>query len=133
MKRLLVFTIICMAGIVCCAQEKSEDGNSLLRECRAAVRALDGEKLDINESTEAGLCMGYIAGVADLDAVWRSESKKGEFKNFPLHICLPEGGEVKLGQSARIVLKWLKDNPEKLHYRGDLAVLLALDQAFPCK
>src|ERR1035438_9144019 len=132
MKYVCLFALICMSGIVCYAAD-SEDGNSLLRNCRAAVRALDGEKLDLNESTKAGLCMGYIAGVADLDATWRSEDKEDKSKNFPLHICLPEGGEVRLGQCARIVAKWLKDNLEKLHYRGDLVVLLALGQAFPCK
>jgi hypothetical protein len=97
--RMLVRTDMHEWHRVCYAAD-SEDGNSLLRNCRAAVRALDGEKLDINESTKADLCMGYIAGVADLDATWRSEDKEDKSKNFPLHICLPEGGEVRLGQCA---------------------------------
>ena len=65
--------------------------------------------------------------------MWWAADKKHAPENVAMHICFPEDGSVKLGQSARIVVKWLKENPDKLHWRGETVVLLALRQAFPRK
>lgn len=130
MKRILVFVLICMSGIMCRA---AEDGNSLLRECQAAVKSFDGEKLDIRDSLNAAYCVAYVSGILDLDAMWLAYDKKDAPKNIPLHVCTPEGEGLESGQSVRIIVKWLKANPEKLHWRGETVVVMALRQAFPCK
>ena len=64
-KPALALVLIFMCGIVCQAAD-TEDGSSLLRECQAAVRVLDREKLEPHDSSDATLCMGYISGVLDL-------------------------------------------------------------------
>ena len=58
--------------------------------------------------------------------MWLAADEKHAPENVAMHVCLPQDGSVKLGQTARIMVKWLKDNPEKLHWRGETVVLLAL-------
>ncbi|MDY0331778.1 MAG: Rap1a/Tai family immunity protein [Thiomonas sp.] len=60
---------------------------------------------------------GYFAGVQD--------AYDGVF------FCVES--EVKMSQAAEIVIKYIKDNPEKWHTAGQLLVIEALGKAFPCK
>jgi hypothetical protein len=60
---------------------------------------------------------GYFAGVQD--------AYNG------IHFCVES--EVKMSQAAEIVIKYMKDNPEKWHTAGQILVIEALDKAFPCK
>lgn len=60
---------------------------------------------------------GYFAGVQD--------SYNG------VYFCVES--EVKMSQAAEIVIKYMKDNPEKWHKAGKILVIEALDKAFPCK
>jgi hypothetical protein len=47
-------------------------------------------------------------------------------------ICIPhEAGSP--GQLARVVLKWLRDHPERLHEQVTILTLDALKDAFPCQ
>lgn len=63
------------------------------------------------------LVRGYFAGVQD--------SLNGQF------FCVES--EVKLSQSTEIIIKYLKDNPEKWHNAGKNLVIEALNKSFPCK
>ena len=70
-----------------------------------------------------GFITGFTAGV-DLEA--------GATKQKPLRLfCLPEGNS--LGQNMLVVMKWLKDHPERLHEDARIAIVLALENAFSCK
>ncbi len=60
---------------------------------------------------------GYFAGVQD--------SYNGEY------FCVDSN--VKMSQAAEIIIKYLKDNPEKWHNAGKNLVIQALGKAFPCK
>jgi len=46
-------------------------------------------------------------------------------------ICIPDG-KVPVAQLARIVVKWLRDHPERLHEPKSVLALEALSGAFPC-
>ena len=46
-------------------------------------------------------------------------------------VCLPE--EFSMDQIRRVVVKWLENHPEKLHWYVAQAVRVALEEAFPCK
>ncbi len=59
---------------------------------------------------------GYVAGVYD--------------SRVSVNFCPPSG--VTLGQLTAMVLKRLKENPDKLHLSGDVHVILALRSAWPC-
>ena len=65
----------------------------------------------------------YVAASAE----WHSfvSSMISEGKNFGF----PEGTIV--GQMARILSKWLKNNPEKLHLAGRDCFIYAMKDAFP--
>ena len=80
-------------------------GNRLLESC----------ELD-DASFRDGMCYGYVFAVYDVIV--------GE------EFCPPDGvvGE----QILPIVMKYLKENPENLHYNAASLVTVALGRAFPC-
>jgi len=106
-----------------------------------ASMGVQGESLDTGDSFETGssiletcesevwynkgYCSGYIIGVsdtADTLALWDGS---------PVLICIPDG--VTAGQLWKVVVKYLNENPEKLHFAADSLVLAALEGAFPCE
>lgn len=115
-KIILIALLTTLASTTCLA-----DGNTLLTQCRSAMKLLDGDNnLDKSEVLDAGQCMGYIKGTT------------ASFKMFKLHnTCWPESGPS-TAQAARIVFKYISDNPAKLHEPEILVSALALNQAFPC-
>lgn len=55
----------------------------------------------------------------------------GTNMNPNVNICDPEGSVG--GQWARVVEKWLKEHPERLHEPAVFLIVDALREAFPCK
>lgn len=100
------------------------DGNRLLTGCGELVQMLDsGTRLDLDVPVGAGFCLGYLGAVQDILNV----------KNWPASesACLPEGtSTIQLG---RIVVKWLRAHPEKLHENAFLLSLNILHETFPCR
>jgi hypothetical protein len=70
-------------------------------------------------------CMQYIAGVADAHAY--DLSRFGS----PLDFCLPE--DVTVEELETVVVKRLKEHPEKLRVTAANLVLLAFSDAFKCR
>ncbi len=104
------------------------DGNVMLRRCNAAVRMVEGADLQIDEAMEASSCLGYVSGFVDGYGLLSFQlSQKGR----PTLCTPPSGAEAQ--QSARIVAKWLKENPKELHESARVSVLIALSATFPCK
>lgn len=100
-------------------------GNTLLDACQVV---LDKEKttssLTHTEAMEEGVCLGYITGFYDQQ---RLLAKVAEVQAL---YCKPDNSDVK--QFIRVVVKHLKDNPEKLHFHSSTQVHSALSEAFPC-
>ena len=84
-------------------------GNNLVEHCK-----------DKEAYFGSGFCYGYMMGVANI-LTWASERNR---------ICIPDG--VTSGQAVSIVKKYLKENPEELHYTAQSLVAFALIKAFPC-
>ncbi len=101
------------------------DGNELLRSCSATVRLSDGADLNPEETVRSMWCIGYVGGFLDGLSVmnWKGGATK---------VCLPTGG-VTNDQAARIVVKYLRANPETLHQSGRISLLVATAEAFKCK
>lgn len=101
------------------------DGSKLLRACSAAMRQADGAELSIEDSAQALWCIGYVGGFIDGLAVlgWRGGAVK---------VCLPPDG-IELDQAIRIVVKYLRANPERLHESGRAALVVSIAQALACK
>lgn len=108
------------------------DGNDLLSKCRPFFDDFEGHPdttTTPNQNFDSGYCVGYVAGVLDLEATWDSvEEKSSKIRHF----CVPGDG-IPGGQVLRILKKWLDKNPEKLHWRADSIIHAALLEAFPCK
>lgn len=103
------------------------DGNELLSRCNAAINSMDNpsQLLDVTDFMGVGFCTGLLQGMTNLNRVYEIElNKKALF-------CTPNG--ITNGQTARIVVKYLKEHPEKLHENESVLAFLALQEAFPCK
>lgn len=78
--------------------------------------------------TQKLICAGYISGVTDTLALVSDISSK---KSKPI-VCLPEQG-VSVDQSIKVVMKYIKLNPELSHKPARMTILLAYHYAFGCK
>ena len=97
MKRLLALIILMFLSLPVAAADVFSSGNKLLSDCESA-----------NASFLEGFCFGFVAGVADA-----ANGKTWDGIAF----CKP--GEVTIGQTVKIVIKYLNDHPEYLHYAAD--------------
>ncbi len=104
------------------------DGNELLRMCNAAVRLDNGSDLNPGETLKAFSCLSYLSGFTDGYVLAVSLSERG----YKRTLCPPTEG-IETSQAARIVAKWLKENPRVLHERARTSILIALSKAFPCE
>ena len=87
-------------------------GNKLLEYCNP-------------DSSERDVCIGYVAGVRGAIDTWKI------WENIDSGICVPK--EVSLGQSIKVVVKYLEANPGKLHLSASSNVLNAFLDSFPCE
>lgn len=102
-------------------------GIEFLRACSATVKQADGLELFPEEQVLSVYCLGYMSGFTDSVRLTNHFYKP---KNPG--ICLPEKGASN-EQLIRIITKWLKEHPDTLHQTARMDVLLALQNAFPCK
>lgn len=102
------------------AAEIRSDGNELLSACKQFIK----EEGDF-DAFHAGKCTGLVRGVSDTVFFYRSILKKDEM------FCEPDS--ITNGQRARIVVKYLEDNPKLLNQRDVALVWRALMDAYPCK
>ena len=105
---------------------EGSDGAFYLEVCSAAVKGLDGAKLSLEEGLSAVYCKSYIGGF--LDAI----SLMTNFANADKIACTPERG-IPIDQATRILVKYLRENPEALHQSGRILLYVALTKAFPCR
>ena len=120
------------------------DGNALLLRCSAAELGTDDstKKLTNAEAIDVASCIAYMQGIIEFDeassalviphvACSKMKDEKGCTPYVRQTICIPEG--VTVGRLARVVMKWLREHPEKLHYRASMVAYAAIYEAFPCK
>tara|TARA_R100000687_G_scaffold25326_2_gene21474 strand:+ start:21840 stop:22214 length:375 start_codon:yes stop_codon:yes gene_type:complete len=102
------------------------DGNDLLNDCSVLEVPSEDATLNFEYGLSLGTCTGMMQGLTNLNKIY--EALLGDGALF----CTPEQG-VTNGEAAKIVLKYLKDNPQKLgQHEVELAVQ-AFREAFPCK
>lgn len=120
MLSLLLTTVVALSQPVAPAP----DGLELLTACRKAVALADDVTLEAADLMRAAWCTGYLGGFLDGLKImgWKGGATK---------VCLPSQGIVN-EQLARIVVKHLEANPEKLHQSGRTLVVVAIARAFPC-
>lgn len=100
------------------------DGNKLLARCNAVIQIMDEGKY-LKDNYNAGICVGLMQGITNLNLHYQAKEKKGAL------FCLPENG-IQNGQAARIVVKYLKGHPEKLQENASFLAIDAFVDAYPC-
>jgi hypothetical protein len=96
------------------------DGRYLLARCTDALYALDHgyHRTSADAVFNTAWCAGYMRGWVD-----------GSVGIAPL--CVPyEASSAE--QITRIVVKYLREHPERLHEHPNFLMLSALHEAFPC-
>jgi hypothetical protein len=122
---LLALSTICAAG-----QESWEgDGESLLRKCSVQLRVLDGEKVPSAEVVDAATCVGYLWGVHDMEFTVQMLEAQQKVKVMR-HSCVPPNATT--SQMVRVVVKYLRDNPDRLNLPSAILATDAIRSAFPC-
>ena len=104
------------------------DGNALLKNCKAAIKILDGEA--IPATYPIGLCMGEVRGVVDAGALINLRAEKGGYDKHKFY-CVPKA--VTTSQVIRVVVNYLEANPDDLHQKDTALIALALNYVFPCE
>jgi hypothetical protein len=106
-------------------------GNDLLRECTFALRFDDGDRALINEELTYGAhCGGYLLGFYEgYGAKAAADKVLGGTPNR--EVCFPDN--LPTDQMVRVVVKYLREHPERLNQAPGLLVVGAFYGAFPCK
>jgi hypothetical protein len=121
--KLLAVLVLCFLSSHAYADN---DGNSLLLACKASVDFLDEQKIEMKHPHSVGQCLGLISGLRDMHDYFQT----GLLEIIQPVFCVP--GEVNSGQLARVLVKYLKENPTELHKRDTLLILMAFIDGFPC-
>jgi Rap1a immunity proteins len=129
MKPRVLFVFVLLFSCSCFAADvKDVDGNRVLEYCTSSVQFMDnGSFSSGTQSTQASWCTGYVTGAMQALDLARRLSDMQDQRNYP---CL---AGVASGQAVRVIVKYLRENPEKLQERAVTLSLAALQRAFPCK
>ncbi|WP_156474829.1 Rap1a/Tai family immunity protein [Zhongshania aliphaticivorans] len=124
--KLKVFALL--LSLCSCFVNAEPTGSDLLAECTMALNVIDNEDVPdfgITSATNSGICFGRLSAFRDMNWMY-SVSLTPE----QLLYCVPYTAQVP--QLIRVVVKYLKDNPDKLHIYSNQLVFQALYKAFPC-
>ncbi|MFA5677546.1 MAG: Rap1a/Tai family immunity protein [Pseudomonas sp.] len=119
MKRTVVALLSTLAAGLAAA-----DGNTLLQECSEILHFAETGYLD-ETSTGAPFCMGMVNGMMAMNAIYRAQSG-----NAPL-FCPPQT-TITNAEGARIVVEYLKANPQQLDKDPGSLMYFAFRDAYPC-
>lgn len=120
-----LLTVI-FAALPLLATAQGSDGSAFLQACSAAVKQSDGAQVSQEEAMDALYCASYVSGFLDATSL-ATATTKGQ-----RNICTPERG-VTNDQAIRILVKYLRENPQTLHQSGRMSLYISLAKAFPCK
>ncbi len=140
-----------------------KDGNGLLEYCGHIVDALDspssqlaplgqgaaaGSIVFAHNMFKQGWCLGHLQTMREMIIFWQvqvvktvailggnenpaAEQLKGMVSKSPEMTCIPN--EVAPTQMARVLVKWLRNHPERLHESISILAGDAFQSAFPCQ
>ena len=112
---------LALAGAIATGGAIAADGNELLKWCKNA----SSDNTEVMESFTAGFCLGTMQTVGELSPFINEGLD-------PAHKMCPPSA-ITNGQAAKITVKYLQQNPEKLHLNGTALTIMALQNAYPCK
>ena len=117
MKTLQLFSVVTALMLVAPSRGYCNfySGSELLEMCSAS-------KDDAVYYQKQSECRGFIVGVAD----------SARCTNPVNGYSWSSAEHVTQGQVVKVVVKWLNEHPEKLHFASAGLVANALEDAFPC-
>ncbi|MDO8769385.1 MAG: Rap1a/Tai family immunity protein [Burkholderiaceae bacterium] len=129
-RSLALFSAILLAGMSCLAAVEDDiqirDGNALLSVCGNFVNALDrGTRLSEKDVVTLAACTSYLRGFTHGVALLSREPQQGA------GYCIDES--IPSAQVARVLVKYLRENPKNLHLHPAVLTVQALREGFPCK
>jgi hypothetical protein len=126
--------------LICCSsfawtqvtEAPLESGNAFVRRCSSTETSTEKDYTALTE-VERGYAMaclfylnGFVTGV-NYGTGFAEERTK---QRVPAPFCIPKG--VETGQLTKIVLKYIRNNPETAHLPTARLITNALGQAYPC-
>lgn len=106
--------------------QTTHDGNELSEECSVALRSI--EHPTSTDGIEMGLCFGMVDGIMETQELWSAVDS--QHREAMYHGCIPS--EVTVGEAVKVVMKFLNDNPNRLHQKDTFLIGIALAKAYPC-
>jgi hypothetical protein len=98
-------------------------GNEMLRHCETLDQSRPGQAPSpADDAFMQGLCLGTIFGMRFL---------VNATTNTGYQICVPDG--VNNGQQMSVVVRYMRNHPEKLYNDFTYLVMDAFLEAWPCK
>lgn len=156
--RMKLFTLVLFCSVICPAIFASnflpKDGNGLLDACSALVDIADNpssvSSLSAERQTErtgqVNWCAGYLSGIQDelaqsyanliymgatgVTLAGPDKEKHAVFDDLRVP-CVPDNAT--LLQAARVLVKWLREHPNRLHEAKGILIIAALHDGFPCQ
>jgi hypothetical protein len=153
--RCLPFILVLASAFSAGAQpvQLPKDGNGLLDYCNHVVELMDNPTSQTNPDDPVkfadnmmkfGWCSGYIQAMRENIDGWQLKfvvqfvPNDGQKKPQPARLYADEDyyaitipPEVSVGQIARVLVKWLRDHPERLHEPPPILTIDAIKNAFP--
>ena len=127
-------TVLALLLLGISAPANAFSGADLLTQCTKFVEIIEGEKTDLQHTLEAGLCGGYVLGVqegfiASSELAVIASEDKGVEPVTGRYWEVPAGVEAET--IVRIVVKFLKINPDMQKKPAVVSVIQALIQTYP--
>lgn len=125
MKLFALIAVVLALGLSA-GRSHAQTGIELQHECQAVTAAAP----NANDAMEGAHCLGYISGVAFSISMWEGVNKAKSLGTDTVPACLPGNGTSE--EYVKVVLRYLDQNPNKLHEGYGLLVFFALRNAYPC-
>jgi hypothetical protein len=100
------------------------DGATLLEECSEIIQFAETGVLD-DSSVGASFCMGMVNGMLGLNAIYSAQANQRAL------FCPPKT-TVSNAEGARIVVNYLRANPNLLDKDAVSLMFFAFQDAYPC-
>jgi hypothetical protein len=104
----------------------SDSGNAFVRTCSAIENPSTA-----STDPRATVCAAYVIGLSEGIMIESSYGKSSSGEKAPTPYCLADTYEVEQGQKVRILLKYIRNNPETAHMITAGIFINAMGDAFP--
>jgi hypothetical protein len=110
------------------ADSYSESGNGFINWCSVVDKP--DEQLNADDLEHVSACIGFVTGLLEGIAV-DDIAYEGKCPIRPFSFCLPDPMPPKI-QLIRVIMKYIRENPETAHETAAVLTIRALKHAYPC-